>query len=456
MSDDATPPETVVDAAPDAGADAEASNVPAVVSGADHPVKASNLPAGVLASLFPDLSTPPAVPASKDVHSAAPSILGYAYQIRSGLLELLRAKNTRPDMLLSIEMHDDIAWEDSKGEVAALLQYKLHQNVEGHLSDYSDDLWRTLKVWLDRPQPADPQGPELWMVTTAVAKHGSIAATLRAGETRNEVAALEALEHVAKKSKDKETRKSRDAFMKLTAAERSTFVSRIYIADASGDLAAVEDEVANELRAAAPYDHVEAYLEMVWGWWNHESLRHLQDLRGPIGVQEMLKALTRIRDGFTDNRLPDLVPRTAIDLPKVMTAHAERLYVHQLRRVEVPDRTLAKAVMDYERAYLQADKWVGYNLVDFAKLEAFSEDLLDEWERAWDFMCDELPAGANDDDKKRAGRKLLRTLEDSAAAIEGFDDAFFARGQRHALADDRRLGWHPDFQAHLEEFLLGA
>lgn len=399
--------------------------------------------------------TPAPTPAvGTDAHSAAASILGYAYQVRSGLLELLRAK--RPDMLMSIEMHDDIAWEDSTGEVTALLQYKLHQNREGHLSNYSDDLWRTLKVWLDRPQAADLHGPELWMVTTAVAEEGSIAAMLRAGDTRNDAAAVVALEAVATTSDNKATRKSREKFLALAPPERSAFVSRIVIADGSGDLAALEADVAAELRTAAPYDQVEAYLEAVWAWWNGVSLRYLQGLREPISVQETLMALTRIRNTFTDGKLPPLVSRAEIDIAKVMTNHADRLYVHQLRCVDIPEPTLAKAVMDYERAYLQADRWVERHMVDYAQLEEFSEELLDEWERSFFFMCDNLPTDSSDEDKKFAGRALLRELEKSTIALAGFDQTFFARGQRHCLAEEERVGWHPDFQTHLEQFLLGA
>jgi hypothetical protein len=395
-------------------------------------------------------------PVGGDAHSAAASILGYAYQLQSGLLELLRSTVTRPDMSLSIEMHDDIAWEDSAGEVAALMQYKLHQTREGHLGNSSDDLWRTLKVWLDRPQPADPYGPELWMVTTAVASEGSVAAALRVGDSRNVAGAVTALEVVAATSENKDTKKAREKFLDLAPADRAVFVGRIFIADGSGDLAEVQVEVANELRAAAPYDQVEAYLDSVWSWWNGQSLRYLQGLRPPIGVQEMLKALTRIRDGYTDGRLPPLVRRADVNLPKVMTEHADRVYVHQLRWVSVPEATLARAVMDYERAYLQADAWVKRHLVDHAQLEDFAEELLDEWGRAFDYMCDGMPDGASDEDKMRAGRALLRELETKLTNIEGFEDPFFARGQRHQLANDKRLGWHPDFQTHLEGLLLGA
>lgn len=390
-----------------------------------------------------------------DAHSAAASILGYAYQVKSGLLELIRAAATRPDMLLSLEMYDDIAWENLTG-LLALKQYKLHQKAEGHLGNSSDDLWRTLGVWLDRPAPADPLGPELWMVTTAIASDGSAAAMLRVGADRRPADAVAVLEKRAEHSKRKATAKARKQFLDLTDAERAVFVSRIFIADGSGDLDTVEDEVANRLRPGAPYEHLDTYLEQVWGWWGRESQRYLQGQRPPIGVQEVLLALDRIRDQFTSDNLPPMVDRAEVDIDKVMTEHADRLYVHQLRRIGVEGRPLTRAVMDYERAYLQATRWVERNLVDYATLEAFSEELLDEWGREFDHMCDKLPADATDDDKQAAGRELLHELGNSTITIRAFREPFFARGQRHGLAEEQKLGWHPDFEDHHAQFLLGA
>jgi len=369
-----------------------------------------------------------AVPAvGTDAHSAATSILGYAFQLKSGLLELLRATATRPDMLLSIEMHDDIAWEDSTG-ILALKQYKLHQKSQGHLGNSSVDLWRTLGVWLDRPTPADPLGPELWMVTTAVASEDSAAALLRDGDGRQPAKALEILETRAAESKGEDTKTARKKFLELSPDERAVFVGRIYIADGSGDLAAVETEVTNLLRPGAPHEHLETYMEQVWGWWSIESLKYLQGKRPVLGVQEMLLALERIRNEFTSDNLPAMVDRAEVDIDHVMTAHADRLYVHQLQRIGLGARPLSKAVMDYERSYLQSTRWLERNLVDYHELESFSEELLDEWEREFDHMCSKLRADATDDMKAAEGRELLRVLEQSTTTIRSFTDPFFARG----------------------------
>ena len=77
-------------------------------------------------------------------HSAAASASGYLYQTSWALLELLRQAPHRPDQALTLEMHDDIAWEDASGNPTELLQAKLHRKANAGLGDRDTDVWKTL------------------------------------------------------------------------------------------------------------------------------------------------------------------------------------------------------------------------------------------------------------------------------------------------------------------------
>nr|WP_239521141.1 dsDNA nuclease domain-containing protein [Blastococcus saxobsidens] len=74
-------------------------------------------------------------------HSAAASASGYLYQTSWALLELLRQAPHRPDQALTLEMHDDIAWEDASGNPTELLQAKLHRKANAGLGDRDTDVW---------------------------------------------------------------------------------------------------------------------------------------------------------------------------------------------------------------------------------------------------------------------------------------------------------------------------
>jgi hypothetical protein len=390
--------------------------------------------------------------ASDTDHSAAASVLGYLHQTRWGLLELLRARTTNPGQSLTLEMHDDIAW-DQDGTPAELKQLKLHVSALRNLTDASDDIWRTLRVWMDNGRPGDPYGPILTLVTNSSAGAGSAAALLR--DTGRDVSsALARLENTARDSKSKETKAAREQFLKLTPAERMAFVGRIYVADRSADIDGVNQEVAERLRPGAPIEQFDTYLDLVWAWWAGTSIAMLKGERA-VQVEEMLTVLERIRDQFTRDNLPLLVDADEVDVNAVLQQHEGRSYVYQLKILDVLPRQLQKAILDYQRAYLQDTRWLDVHLVDYDELEKFSKRLVDEWERAFDHMCSELPDDASEDDKRKAGRNLLHTLGDSAVSIRArFQDPFHARGKRHELADLHEIGWHPDFEEHLAKLLL--
>ncbi|MCK0177103.1 ABC-three component system protein [Mycolicibacterium sp. F2034L] len=388
-------------------------------------------------------------------HSAGASVLGYLHQTRWGLLELLESRKSDPSRTLTLEMHDDIAWDES-GTPTELKQLKLHVSALRNLTDASDDMWRTLRVWMDNGRPKDPYGPILTLITNSSAGTGSAASHLRTSD-RDVPTALAKLEKIAREADAKGTRKAREQFLELTPAERRTFVERIYVADQSLDMDGVDEEVANHLRPGAPRDtqQFEAYMDLVWGWWAKTSISMLSGKRSSISVEEMLAALERIRDQFTLDNLPSLVDIDEIDVNAVLQLHEGRPYIQQLKLLRMRTRQLHHAILDYQRAYLQDTRWLDVHLVDYDELEKFSADLVDEWDRAFEYMCSELPDDASEDDKRAAGRRLLQALSDSALSIRTrFQEPFHARGKRHELADLQKIGWHPQFKEHLEQLLL--
>jgi hypothetical protein len=118
-------------------------------------------------------------------------------------------------------------------------------------------------------------------------------------------------------------------------------------------------------------------------------------------------------------------------------------------------RNLRRAIVDYHRAVTQTTDWLDRDLIGLAELRRFELNLRDEWERVFEDMVEDLPANVDDKTKARAGLELLRTLRESTAVTvrTRYNDPFFARGKRHELADIGAIGWHPDFQARLEQLL---
>lgn len=130
-------------------------------------------------------------------------------------------------------------------------------------------------------------------------------------------------------------------------------------------------------------------------------------------------------------------------------------FVQQMHWVAFPPRNLQKAIVDYYRAYTHSVRWLEEDLIGLTELTRFEDELVDEWEREFEWMLDTLDEDAGDDEKKTAGKQLLRQLlgQTSLAVRSRYNDPYFARGQRHVLADTGGIGWHVDFETRIADLL---
>ena len=190
-------------------------------------------------------------------HGAAPSALGYLFQCRYGLLVGLQAILDTPELLISIEKFDDVAFE-ANGEPTALIQTKHHVGKVGDLSDNSVDLWKTIAVWLAK-LVEDPEAflrMKFILLTTASASDSSAASRLRMRD-RDEKAADELLIVAAKTSDNKRTEVARSAYAALPEQTRIALLNAVTVLDGSPNIIDVREDIVRHLYGAAPREQMD-------------------------------------------------------------------------------------------------------------------------------------------------------------------------------------------------------
>ncbi|WP_327742848.1 dsDNA nuclease domain-containing protein [Streptomyces europaeiscabiei] len=387
-------------------------------------------------------------------HNAAPSALGYQHQTWWALLELLRLGHKRPDAAISLELFDDIAW-DHDGTATELLQIKHHQKGQRALTDASVDVWSTLKVWMDTACPADPEGPQLLLVTTQVASPNTAVAALRL-DTRDDDFALSGLEMAALEGASSRTKQTRQQFLALSPADQQAFISRIHVIDGSPCIDDVPALVRAQLHWALPTGHEDAFLAMVWRWWDEQALSMLQGRQHGMDASAAHVAIAGMRDQFTRAMLPTTIELDEANAHALATTYDNCPFVQQMHWVAYPPRNLQRAIVDYYRAHTQIVQWLDHALLSPAELARFAEELLDDWEREFEWMEMGIGEDAEEASKQQAGAELLRLLMRQTGPFlsRRYHDAFLARGHRHILADEGRLGWHADFRERFERLLV--
>lgn len=403
-------------------------------------------------------------------HNAAASAAGYLYQVRWALLNLLREGKTRPDQVLSLEMLDDVGWEDASGTATELLQTKLHADAAASIGDMDPDIWKTLLIWLKRADATDPNGPDLALVTTATAKSGSAAFVLRPDQaTRDEAVAVDLLSKAASASTNDKTKAGRERFLALSKAERTVFLSRVRVLDQSLPLEDLDEAVRQEIWGLPSGEKAQdRFLAELWRWWDNVSIDLLRDRRAGVAVSQLKTFIQELRDGYGPDSLRTTVLKSDVTEEDIEQYSSGRFY-DQMLAVRYNRPNLRLAVIDYYRALKQETEWVDDSLIGLQELQTFEDNLRDEWARAFNDMLDDMsggtgvynPAAVDEETKWRAGKELLRTLLESTKVTirKHYDEPFFARGKRHELAhrdNDLGIGWHPDFADRLKELVAAV
>lgn len=387
--------------------------------------------------------------------SAAPSAAGYLYQARLALALCLKYVNVDAGIEVGIERLDDVSFESS-GTALQLLQAKHHIDRVASLTDKSADLWKTLRVWSEAAakDPTLPARTRLALVTTGSAPAGSAASMLRpaagypAGKTRDPKAAAALLEAVAEAGGNHELTAAYAAFMALGAKMRISLLSSVEILDNQPLLTDLEALIESDLRMVAPRGQASIARERLEGWWWPRVCKELiANPPGSISILELEAKLDDIRDGLRRNAL--IADQESVD-PSVdeIAEYEGRPFVRQLKVVGVGNNRIEFAKRDYYRAFTQRSKWVREHLVFDGEIAKYEMTLIEEWQPRFQQMRDKISdSEVTDVVRRQAGQELYSWVEaDARFPFRTVSQRFLTVGSYHILANDLRVGWHPDFE----------
>lgn len=373
--------------------------------------------------------------------AAAGSLLGFQYQIWYALLHLLRAP---PGAEMTIEKTDDITLEqdDDTGE---WIQTKHHKRPTT-LGDTSRDLWKTLRNWFlhMRRGSLDPSYQTLILVTTSRIRDGAAASMLRPKKSgkRNVEKALDILAQTAAKNTPASNRDYYAEFAKFDKKDQLKLLDSVIILGSEPGLEEIRISVKKALRFVAPQVWMDALLERLEGWWFGHVITSIlsgtpirfADLE--IKIEDIQQQLGRrnLTLDFADATLP----------PDELST--TRTFVKQLEIIGVSTERQGDARLDYYKAFNQRSKWVSDDLVMITELEDYNKRLTGQWHDLFHRMKEDLEGCDDEKMLSRSGRNHYNATIDKDVRIRpDVSDPYVMRGSLHMLADDLKIGWHPNY-----------
>lgn len=396
-----------------------------------------------------------------DQFSAADSALGYLYQVRCALLWSLQRLPNEPIFEASIETLDDVTFETA-GAPQELLQTKLHKNRGANLTDASTDLWKTLRIWiaaLDAGQITTET--VLYLVTTESTAPGTIAASLKTTGRDTDVA-LQRLQQTAQTSSSQTNESAYAAYLSKSTDERKKLIDRVYIVDSAPDISDLDQLLKNEVFHAISREHQEAFLEYLEGWWFRRAVTQLKNIESGdrISSEELEAQMAELRDQFRRESLPiadDLLNYKLDD--ETTSSHGDFPFVQQIKLTTTHSKRIMSAIQDYYRAFEQRSRWQRQNLLFIRDLKTYEKRLTEEWELIFAAAEDRIGSEASETEKKQAAQEVLAWAESGNVRSRikpAVSESFITRGSLHILANQMRIGWHPEFRARIQTILEGG
>lgn len=391
---------------------------------------------------------------SVESFGAAGPMVGYLYQVRVALVWAIQ-QSRAGDFSISLETLDDVSFEKA-GEPIAVLQTKHSLNAAATLTDLSPELWKTLRVWMVGLASGEvPATAYRILISTAAASQGTACAALGIeGGGRDVPEAAKRLKHAATTSQSAGLKDAFDSFLALDDAARKQLLARIYVVPAQPDADAIQAQLQAELYHVSLH-HQDQAIKLVEGWWFGRVVHELVHGESGISRAEIDAQLSDIQESLKHDSLPisEEIDALLVALEQ-LPEFADRPFYKQIELVTTSKLRILNAITSYLRAFRQRSEWTRDDLLFDADLGKYDRRLCEEWQLQREQVRDELSAASTEDALQTAGRAILKWAEDVVFPIRtGVTVPWVCRGSLHMLADELRVGWHPDFEARLRAIL---
>jgi len=387
--------------------------------------------------------------------SAKEPALGYYHQIRFSLYLLLIISKDMINPCLKLENLDDIEVDDIDRK--NLYQTKLHINSIANLTDRSPDFWKTIRIWSENisMELIDINNTIFSLITTAKTSKDSFINNFNINNSSkdNIKATLDSMLNICSEKTNEINRKGYEAFSSLTTEQQQRLISNIRIIDSSLSIEDTLSELKKELRFSAPTDKVDVFVERIEGWWFQECIKILCLKRDSISANELNRRISDIRDSFQEENLPDDFADPMTISEEELPNYEMKVFVKQLKLIAIKNTMLRNAISDFRRAYEQRSRWLREDLANMDEYERFDNQLKDYWNNIFAIIKDECEDFSSEKLEKAGHEFYKKYYVESVPPCRiraGFQSQYLTRGSCHMLADEKKIGWHPNFNILLD------
>lgn len=379
--------------------------------------------------------------------------LGYSLQEQRVLARLL---SSDPCAFVSLEVFDDVGVVFPGGDQLAEQGKSFHDS--NPVSDRAKDLWKTFSNWIDGIESGRLNLEKTqFVIYTFQPHHGEIVDNFSSVHTREE--ARKAIVTARNKlwgskpdfSLRDEVSASIEPYVTRFFTTDENIVSKLVInfslecgsGNTSGDL---KDLLRKSL---IPEDVLDDTLIFSLGWVKEKidsmieqgisAVLSGEDFRNHVVAFVRHRDRRTILTSYSQNPKQEEITSTLRSL---------RTYIKQLELIECDDEEKIRAIIDFMRAEYDRTIWSVKGFVDECSFDEFEDGLI----RTWDNVRRRIGIDLSGQDEIIQGKRIYIDCSSHKANLEGIEvPDHFTPGSFHALSDEIKIGWHPNYKNQLNK-----
>lgn len=394
-----------------------------------------------------------------NTHSADGSFLGFLFQIERAMLWLSEGGEGRK---VGVETDDDIVIQIQKGASIDSI-YEQAKNAQGGripFSDQSEDLWKTLSIWVKGVHDGrvDVNKAIFSAITNKSLPTKRLLVKLsnaKKDNTSGMEEVLKELKEIAQKITG-DNKKYADIVIACEDKLLIEVIDKIIVLDGSYHHNQTEfkkklkenlsisnklpfDHIFNNLFGAVTNKIIDCWRKGEEAWIEVEGFNNLYaELVAEFQKKSFLEKAT------------DLLPVSKTDVD----TNRSRIYVEQLKAIDCNEQEQLEAIHDYLRAKSEKSRFAKEFEVLEPKFIAYYEDLKEHWKKIsrprFKINPQNLPL-------EQIGYGVLyeTLLYKGKLNNQEPEQPYTYKGAYHHLANEQELGWHPEWEKRFKKVKNG-
>ena len=386
--------------------------------------------------------------------SADGSFLGYLFQIERVMLWLSELPENAS---VGVEVADDIVVKLLNGfDVREIYEQAKHTvGKDAPYSDKSEDLWKTLSIWINAVTSGktDAASSKFSLLSNIPLPASRFALKLSNASLNDPIILNECCQQLIEASLKLRSnfKKYGEIVQKCPQDTLKQIVSNIVILDPTYNhnkkefLAKLKSSL--HLSDDMPVDHIAEKLFGFVSMYLIESWRGKKEAWITVKVfnQQFTQLVAEYKPKPFYEKAADLLPVSKLEIKK----NRGKPYVEQLKLIECEEDEILESIHDYLRALTERDRFAKDGEISSEKFDQYFEDLLQNWKIVSKPRFKSCPH----DKHVITGYQVFYETLKYKGKLNNYEPEqhYTYKGAYHHLANELELGWHPKWKELLSK-----